>query len=238
MVCRSIEENNLEGLLKTMSTTGTLCLRFLQYLSVYLLVVLSLVSCASGYKDCSSQADCSYDDSCCAGQCVDGTDCIGNSCSDDNDCRSYEICCDGICSDNSCYTLDYGAVGGIVAGATIFICLFSLCCYFACYRPGGYRGRVIVQTRATTATVTTTCVTQSNTPYQYQGQVPPPHQQSYPYNPPPQYVQYSPYNAGSARSSEPPPPYSIAPEERPGGVYAPQRNYGAVPTPSAPHFKQ
>ena len=221
-----------------MSTTGFRCLRFRRYLSVYLLVVFSLVSCASGYMDCSSKIDCGYDHSCCGGQCLYGTNCVGYSCSDDSDCRSWEICCDGICS-NDCSTTDYGAIVGILIGSFIFMCLLSLCCYYVCYRPRQrYRGRVIVERRVTATTIATRCATQSNTPYQYQGQVPPPYQQSYPYNPPPQYVQYPPYNAGSAKSSGPPPPYSTASEGRPGGVYTPQSNYGAVPTPSAPHFEQ
>ena len=213
-----------------MSSTG------IRYLSVYLLVVFSLESCVSDY--CSSENYCNYGQSCCGGQCVYGSDCKGYSCSDDSDC-SWETCCDGTCSD-SCFITDYGAMVGIIIGSFIFVCLLSLCCYYyARHRPRQrYRGRVIVERRVTTTTVATRCATQSNTPYQYQGQVPPPYQQSYPYNHPSQYVQYPPYNAGSAKSSEPPPPYSIAPEGRPGGVYTPQTNYGAVPTPSAPHLEQ
>ena len=221
-----------------MCTTGTLCLGFLRYISVFAVVVSSLVSCASG--DCSSQIDCDSGQSCCSGQCVYGTDCLGRSCSDDSDCRFLEKCCDGTCSDNdTCFGYNVGAIVGIAIGSLIFICLLSLCFYYTCYCPRRrYQGRVIAEQRVTTTTVTTRCATQSNAPYQYQGQVPPSYQQSYPYNPPPQYVQYPPYNAGSARSSEPPPPYSIAPEGRLGVVYAPQSNYGAVPTPSAPHLEQ
>ena len=222
-----------------MSTTGIRCLRFLRYLSVYLLVVFSLLSCTSGYKDCSSQIDCNYGLSCCVGHCVYSTDCIGYSCSDDSDCQSWGTCCDGTCSDD-CFTTDYGAIVGIVIGSFIFVCLLSLCCYYARYRlRQHYRGGVIVESRVTATTVTTRCATQSNIPYQNQGQIPPPYQRSYhPYNPPPQYVQHPPYNAGSAKSSEPPPPYSIGPVGRPGGVYTPQSNYGAVQTPSAPHLEQ
>lgn len=231
----SIEDNNSElGPLKIMSSTG------IRYLSVYLLVVFSFESCVSGYMDCSSENDCNYGYSCCGGQCVVSTNCKGYSCSDDSDCSYLDTCCDGTCSDSdeSCFTTDYGAVVGIIIGSAIFVCLLSLCCYYcARYRPRQrYRGRLIVERRVTTTTVATRCATQSNTPYQYQGQVPPPYQQSYPYNPPPQYVQYPPYNAGSA--NEPPPPYSIAPEGRPGGVYTPQSNYGALSTPSAPHLEQ
>ena len=220
-----------------MSTTGFSFLCFLRYLSVYPLVIFSLISCASGQLiSCSSQIDCNYDHSCCNGRCVYDSNCMGYSCSDDSDCRSWETCCDGICYDDC--PADYVAIVGIVIGSLIFICLLSLCC-FVCYRRRQrYGGGLIVGRRVTATTVTTRCVTQSNTPYQYQGQVPPPYQQSYPYNPPPQYVQYPPYNAGSATSSEPPPPYITAPEGRPGGVYTPQSNYGAVPNPSAPHFEQ
>lgn len=186
--------------------------------------------------DCSSEIDCNYGHSCCGDQCVYGTNCKGYYCSGDSDC-SWETCCDGTCSD-SCFITDYGAMVGIIIGSLILVCLLSVCCYYYARPRQSYRGRVIVERRATTTTVATICATQSNTPYQYQGQVPPPYQHSYPHNPPSQYVQYPPYNAGSAKSSEPPPPYSIAPEGRPGGVYTPQRNYGAVPTPSAPHLEQ
>jgi len=227
----------LEEHLQIMFTTGIPCLRVLQYLSVFLLVVFSLVSC--GYKDCSAQVDCSYDQICCGGQCVYRTGCEGNLCSDDNHCLSYETCCDGICSQYSCYTFGYGAIAGIIAASFILVCSLALCCYCACYRPRQrYRGRVTVERRATATTVISRSATQNNSPYQCQGHVPPPYQQCYPYHPPPQYVRYPPYNAGSANSSDPPPPYSKAPERRPRGVYAPQRNYGAVPTPSAQHFEQ
>ncbi|XP_078370228.1 uncharacterized protein LOC144653965 [Oculina patagonica] len=216
------------------------CRRFLRYFAVFAVVISPLVSSASGYKHCSFQYDCSNTDSCCRNRCVYGSDCLGHVCSDDNECRSWENCCDGICSDDDCLYSNVGAIVGIVIGCSILLCLLSLCCYYACYRPSRrYRGRVIVGQRVTATTITTRCATQSNTPYQYQGQVPPSYQQGYLYHPPPQYVQYSPYNAGSTKSSEPPPPYSGAPEGRSGGVYAPQSNYGAaVQNPSAPLLEQ
>lgn len=223
-----------------MAKADTVCRRFLRYFAVFAAVVSSLDATTSGYKYCSSQYDCSYGDSCCSNRCVYGSDCLGHWCTDDSECRSRENCCDGICSDDdTCLTSNVGAIVGIVIGCSIFLCLLSLCFYYACYRPGRrYRGRVIVGQGVTATTITTRCTTQSNTPYQYQGQVPPSYQQGYLYHPPPQYVQYPPYNAGSSKSSEPPPPYSGAPEGRSGGAYAPQSNYGAVQNPSAPHLEQ
>lgn len=220
-----------------MAAVGTFFLCFLRYFEVFAVVFFSLVVSTSAY--CSSQYDCSYDHSCCGHRCVYGTDCLGRSCSDGSECRSWENCCDGTCTDDDCFTSNVGAIVGIVIGASILICTLSLCFYYACYRPSRrYRGRVIVQQGVTATTVTTRCTTQSNTPYQYQGQVPPSYQQGYLYQPPPQYVQYPSYNAGPTKSSEPPPPYNGAPEGDSGGAYPSRRHYGAVQNPSAPPLEQ
>lgn len=207
--------------------------------ALYFAICAVAISFAVGFDYCSSQFDCRSEDSCCANECVYGTDCLGHSCSDDSDCRPWEYCCDGTCSDDSCFLYDTGAIIGIVVGSAILMCAISRCCYYGYYRPRQrYRGRVLVGQRVTTTTITTRC-TQPDVPYQYQGQVPPPYQQGYLHNPPPQYVQYPPYNAGLTKSSEPtPPPYSAVPEGSSGGVYTPQNTYGAVTGSTATHLGQ
>ena len=189
---------------------------------------------------CTFDSDCSSGERCCNSNCHYGSDCIGASCSTDTDCGSFEYCCDGSCSYNSdCYYDPTGVILGSLFGAVIFICLVSLCIFYACRRRQTTvrPGRVIVGQRVTTVTTTRT-VPQSHPPYP--GQMPPSYQQSYPYQPLPQYEQHQaaappPYNPGTTRGSEQPPPYSATTQGNSGGVYAPQTSYGAVQTPSAPH---
>ena len=216
-----------------MSTAGTISLPFVPYLAICAVVASLLVIPSSGYRNCSSQNDCRNDDSCCAGRCVYDIDCLGRSCSDDTECRTVESCCDGTCS-YSCFTSD-GHVGSreVLAYVVMFlvICIFVgvviCCCLYAChkcpscvYAYDGIRRDVLRPTVAaatTTGSNTTRCATQTNTPYQYQGQSPPSYQQGHLHNSPPQYVQYPPYNAGSTNSSDPPPPYSGSEEGSSGG---------------------
>ena len=208
----------------------------------------SYQTCATGYVCCNNvcdygnclgqycilDSDCSSDESCCNRKCHYGSNCIGVSCSTDGDCKSYENCCYGLCSNSDCYSYydPTPVIVGSIFGATIFICLFSMCIFCACRRRQTTvrPGRVIVEQRVTTVTTTRT-VPQSN-PH-YPGQMPPSYQQGYPYQPLPQYEQHQaaappPYNPGTTRRCEQPPPYSATTQGKLGGVYAPQTSYGAV----------
>ncbi|KAJ7388837.1 hypothetical protein OS493_035395 [Desmophyllum pertusum] len=173
---------------------------------------------------CTTDSDCSFDEGCCSLKCKQGYGCVGLSCSTDFDCGSFESCCAGTCSFSDCTDFVVWPVLGSLFGSLFLIFAITLCVYYGRRRRPAY-GRGIGGQRILTGTTT-------NPPYL--GQYPPSYQQGYPYYPPPQYVQYPPHNAGTTKSSEPPPPYSGAPEGNPGGVYAPQNTYGAVPNPSLP----
>ena len=185
---------------------------------------------------CTLDSDCSIVESCCNNYCH--LDCIGLSCFTGSDCGLYENCCDGSCTYSDC-SYPIGVIVASLFGALILICLVSLC-IFCAYRRRQTTvrpGRGIVEQRVTTVTTTRT-VPQSN-PH-YPGQMPPSYQQGYPYQPLPQYEQHQaaappPYNPGTTRRCEQPPPCSATTQGKSGGVYAPQTSYGAVPTPSAPH---
>ena len=219
-------------------------------------------SCDAGYVCCSNKCvlgsncydryctfdyDCSVGESCCNSQCKNGYNCIGQSCSVNSDCGhggSFEYCCDGICSYDSCDTgydaADDGpaVILGSVFGTIFIFSVFSVCIYYGCRRRRVHHGRVIVGQRVTTATVRTTTTTPQPYP-PYVGQIPPPYQQGYQYYPPPQYEQHQtavppPYNPGTTATNDKPPPYSAATQRRSGGVYTPKPSYGAVQTASAP----
>ena len=187
-------------------------------------------------QGCSSDSECSSEESCCSHLCVSGSDCVGRYCSSRSDCSSYEICCNGICqySSDDCY--DAAAViAGAVIGSLVFICMISMCIFYARRRRRTlHHGRVIVEQRVTATTVTTTGAMQGNPPHL--GQFPPSnsYQQGNPYYPPPQYEHQQhtsyppPYNPGTAAASEQPPPYTAAPQATSRGLCAPKPSYGAV----------
>ena len=169
-------------------------------------------------QTCSTDSDCSSGGSCCGMKCKYGYDCIGQPCSSNADCGSYEYCCGDTCGYHDCSVDDaVWIILGSIFGSLFFILAIFLCVYRR--RRPAY-GRVLEGQRVITSTTIT------NPPYL--GQSPPSYQQGYPYYPPPQYVQYPPYTDGTTKASEPPPPYSGAPEGRSGGVSSAQNNYGAV----------
>ncbi|XP_078371298.1 uncharacterized protein LOC144654935 [Oculina patagonica] len=194
-------------------------------------VCVNGTNCLGQY--CSSSSDCSSGEDCCSMKCKSGYGCIGQSCSTNSDCGStggvYEYCCGGECGYHDCsFDVAVWIILGSIFGTLFLIIMISLCVFFAYRRRRPAYGRIIEGQRVVSATT----VTQSNPPYF--GEFPPSYQQGYAYYPPPQYVQYPPYNAGSTKSSEPPPPYSGAPEGRSGGVSTTQNNYGAVGNSSLP----
>lgn len=157
---------------------------------------------------CRSDRDCGFPEGCCSGKCKNGYGCVGLSCSSDSDCGNFENCCGGTCSYRPCTDVDVWFILGSIFGSLLIIFAISLCVHFIYRRRRpGYRRVVEGQTILG--------------------------QQGYP---PPQYVQYPPHNAWTTKSSEPPPPYSGAPEGSSGG---PQNmyTYGAVPNPSQPVYK-
>ena len=186
---------------------------------------------------CTLDSECSSFESCCSNQCQSGSDCLGFSCSIDSDCGSWESCCFGKCqhSYEDCYDSTVVIIGSIF-GSLLLIFLISMCFIIARRRQRRIHrgGRLIVAGRRVTATTTITrCATQCNPPYR--GQVPPSYQQVYPYYPPPQYGQPQtinppPYSSGTIASSEQPPPYPAASQEGSGGVHAPKRSYGTIPS--------
>ena len=184
---------------------------------------------------CTLDSDCSSYESCCNNQCKSGFDCLGFSCSIDSDCGSWESCCFGKCqhSYEDCYDSTVVIMSSIF-GSLLLIFLISMCFIIArrCRRRI-HRGRVIVGRRVTPTTTITRCSTQSNPPFT--GQVPPSYQQVYPYYPPTQYGQPQtfnppPYSPGTMAGGDQPPPYSTASQERSGGVTAPKRSYGTIPS--------
>ena len=95
-------------------------------------------SCDSGYVCCNNKcvlgldcygqyctlnSHCSIGESCCNSQCKDGIDCIGQSCSVNSDCAggSFEYCCDGTCSYDSCYDATAVILGSIFGTIFIFV---------------------------------------------------------------------------------------------------------------------
>ena len=184
---------------------------------------------------CSTDADCSFSQSCCKNKCRNSIDCEGFPCSTDSDCGSMGYsCCQGTCQ-LGCF-VQVAIIVGSVCGGLVFICMVSVIVCFVCRRRNTRPGRVITATGSTVRT--TTGVPQANPPYPV-GQVPPSYQQSYPNHPSRQFDQFQtapppPYNPEPARASEQPPSYNEATKGSSERVYAPQSSYGAAPTPSAP----
>lgn len=185
---------------------------------------------------CTSENDCSFAEVCCNKKCRNSLNCEGFPCSTDSDCGFMTSCCHGTCKDDgSCTFVSIAVIVGSVVGGLIFICLVSVCIFFACRQrqTTARPGRVITATTVTS----TSGVPRANRPYPRQ--VPPSYQQGYPYYPPPQSEEHQtaappPYNPDATRASDQPPPYSAATQGRSGGVYTPQPSYGAVPPPSKP----
>ena len=177
-------------------------------------------------QTCSYSAECGVAETCCSGKCTSGYDCSGQPCWTNDDCGSINIyCCEGTCGFYDCNPDNtLWVVVGLIFGSVLVIIgisIFVRCIYRRGLRPA--YGSVVVGQRVVPAT---------SAPYL--GQSPPSYQQGYPYYPPPQYEQYPAYNEGTTKSSEPPPPYSTAPEGRSEGVSATQNNYGAVQNSSLP----
>ena len=181
-------------------------------------------------QTCSSDSDCGFNEGpCCSSICTSGYDCVGEPCTTNADCGRYEYCCGDTCTFVDCSADDVmWVILGSTFGTVFVILAVSLCVGFSYRRRRPAYGRVIEGQRVIIATT----VTETNPPYH--GQALPSYQEGYPYYPPPQYVQYPPYNVGSTKSSEPPPPYSGAPEGRSVGVAATQNNYGAVQNSNLP----
>lgn len=194
-------------------------------------------SCAGHF--CTSFSDCSRYEGCCNNVCKVDSGCIGYSCSTTSDCGASETCCYGTCqyTYDDCYDSTAVIIGSVVGGV-VFISVISLFIFLVCRRRRTrHYGRMIEGQRTTATTLSTTGAIQSNPPHQ--GQVPPSHQQGYPYYPPLQYEQPQqatnippPYNPGTMPASEQPPPYPGEPQGGSGGVYDPKPFYG--PMPSAP----
>ena len=193
-------------------------------------------SCVGQY--CSFDSDCFSGESCCSDHCHDSSDCTGFSCSFSSDCGSWGTCCHGTCQNvyDSCVDIAAAVIASSVIGSLLFICMISMCIFFARRRRRTVQGRVIVG-RSVTANNTRYTI-QGNPPYQ--GQAPPSYsyQQGHPYYPFPLSEQrqqistvYPPrYSPETAAGSEQPPPYTAEPQEAPGGVYAPKSSYGTIPS--------
>lgn len=196
---------------------------------------VSSSTCVGQY--CSSDSDCSIGESCCELTCVSSSSCVGQHCSLDSDCGSWETCCHGTCQYDYDNCVDIAAVviASSVIGSLAFVCMISMCFFYARRRGRSIQGGVIVGQRVTASTTTTTrYATQGNPPYQ--GQAPPyySYQQCHPYYPVTQSEQHQtanppPYNPGTMAGSEQPPPYPTEPNRASGGVHAPINSYGTIP---------
>ena len=200
-----------------MAATGTISNCFVRYpLTALLTSAFSLIASANSLN-CSSQFDCSGQESCCDHVCVAGDDCLGVSCSNATNCKAWESCCDGICSEYCINRVPFNVdiIIALVLASCIFLCASSLCCYFTC-RPIGSKqppsnyGRVIVGGQGVTfTTFTTRCATQGDTSYLVEA-VP-----GYP----PNYVEYT------QCKHEEDPCYSEVKPWRAGGLYTPFGEY-------------
>lgn len=201
-------------------------------------------SCIGRY--CTSDANCSIDESCCKSECT-SDDCLGSSCSNDTDCEFFiERCCYGTCkyANEECYEpLSSGQLAAVIVcsiiGSLFFICLIAACTCGRAISSGGderTHRRITPRRRTAPATVTTTRrVAQTNPPQRVTATiytrcvVQRSYQQPYPYQRPPQQTTNRPpkFDNTLAASGQPP-PNTAAPKGRSGGVYAPQPSYGAV----------
>ncbi|XP_078356216.1 uncharacterized protein LOC144641030 [Oculina patagonica] len=175
---------------------------------------VSSSNCIGRY--CSSDSDCSSGESCCNKKCKSGVHCEGSSCSTDSDCGipAWLNCCNGKCSKDKC--LNSVLVGSLV-GSISLIFIIIIIAYICARR----RQRTLRRSRANN--VTTTGTVQSNQPHPGQVPLSVSYQPGYPHYPPAQYEQQQhttnppPYNPGTMRASEQPPPsYTEATQ----GVYA------------------
>ncbi|XP_031549089.1 uncharacterized protein LOC116286662 [Actinia tenebrosa] len=160
---------------------------------------------------------CDYDQVCCNGLCLYGSNCLGNYCYSDSDCSFGEVCCGSSCSDSCSDNVGViiGAVFSIIFGIFLF-CVIVICCrrrqtVRTVQRP--ILGQRVIA-RTTTTTTTRNYRRVPNYPHQgpYQGQQPYGYQQGY-VRPPPQYPGYGATNpiAGAYQSgSNAPPPMSVA----------------------------
>ena len=187
-------------------------------------------SCVGRY--CSSDFDCpGVAESCCSRKCRYRSDCLGLSCFSSSDCGDIGSCCHGTCQNeyDSCFNFTAAVIASSVIGSLLFICMISMCIFFARRRRRTVQGRVV----ATTANNTRYSI-QGNPPYY--GQAPPSYsyQQGHPYYSFPQYEQQQhaanppPYNPETVAGSEQPPPYSAETQEATGGVNAPKPSYGTI----------
>ena len=124
-------------------------------------------SCIGQY--CTSDANCSSDESCCLSECTSG-DCLGSSCSNDTDCEVFERCCYGTCkyANEECYDplspgeLAAVSISSIVGPLSCFICLIAACACTSGRRTAPTTRRV-AQTnppQRVTSTIYTRCVVQ------------------------------------------------------------------------------
>lgn len=199
---------------------------------------VSSSSCVGRY--CSSDFDCPGVQSCCSRKCRYRSDCIGLSCFSSSDCGdNFESCCHGTCQDvnDICVNVVAAVIASSVIGSILFICMISMCIFFARRRKRTVQGRVIGGPSVTATTANNTrYATQGNPPYH--GQAPPSYsyQQGHPYYPFPQSEQQQqaanppPYNPETVAVSEQPPPYSAEQQEATGGVYVPKPSYGSIPS--------
>jgi len=196
-------------------------------------------SCVGRY--CSSDYDCSSGESCCGQSCVSSSSCVGQYCSFDSDCGGWGTCCHGTCQNvyDSCVDIAAVVIASSVIGSLAFICMMSMCIFYARRRGRTIQGRVILGQSVTATTATTTrYATQVNPPYQGQAPSSYSYQQGHPYYPLPQSEQHQtanlpPYNSGTMAGCEQPPPYPTEPQRVSGGVYAPKTSYGTIPLAAA-----
>ena len=200
------------------------------------------VCCSSGCTNssrcagqfCSSDSHCSYGQKCCRNKCSPGSDCIGYSCALNSDCGSGERCCRHICQfskDKQCSS--YDARDGMIFGSIMLFCIISaICIWSVCLRKRRVQDDIVAQQSLTDAGPTEISITHSHTPHQ--GQVPPSYEKHLTPFPPSQYekrqttIPPPSYSTGTTTADEPPPPYTEALQESPGGVHVPSSYYGAV----------
>ena len=153
-------------------------------------------------QTCKLNSDCSSSQSCCSWTCKSGRNCIGESCSSESDCQGEEKCCRGTCSKGYC--VDNSTIIGLaVCGGFCVICI-AIISFARC------RSRRRQELMELNSNIALAPVTQSNPLYQPQG--------------PPSDQQLTP----NCTQSDQPPPYTATPTGESDGLYAPQNSFAAA----------
>ena len=175
-------------------------------------------------KHCSSDYRCARGESCCNSKCKRGFSCIGESCSTTYDCRAIEgeRCCKGKCSKHDCVNRVKYIAPAV--GLGVFTIFTTICIIYTILRRR--RLRRLMETNITTTATTRVDGTGVLTEQITTNINSAPITQSNP--------QYQSEGSPSDQPAEQPPPYTETPTGEPGGIYSHQSDtFAAAPCKTA-----